>query len=151
VYYSTLFRILFSFACYLPYLSLSLIYSSFRMSFYLHTPKHLAEARSLCGRFDSRPQFRTFLLRSLVIFLSPSRQILDVFFELSHYRSIIVAARSKAWIAFARSKTGILGSNPTRGMGVCVRLSCICVAPRVGSGLAMADSPSKESYLLCID
>jgi hypothetical protein len=29
-----------------------------------------------------------------------------------------------------------LGSNPTRGMDVCVRLFYVCVALRVGSGLA---------------
>jgi hypothetical protein len=42
---------------------------------------------------------------------------------------ITVVGRSKAWTVFARSNTGILGSNPTRGMGVCVRLFCVCVVP----------------------
>jgi hypothetical protein len=32
------------------------------------------------------------------------------------------AAQSKAWTVFARSNTGIVGSNPTWGMDVCVRL-----------------------------
>ena len=32
---------------------------------------------------------------------------------------IPVAARSKAWV-FGRSLTGIVGSNPTGGMDVCV-------------------------------
>jgi hypothetical protein len=36
-----------------------------------------------------------------------------------------VAARSKAWIVFVSSNTGIVGSNPTRGMDVCVRLFCV--------------------------
>jgi hypothetical protein len=31
-----------------------------------------------------------------------------------------VAARSKAWHVFARSNTGIVGSNHTEGMDVCV-------------------------------
>jgi hypothetical protein len=31
-----------------------------------------------------------------------------------------VAARYRAWNAFARSNTGIVGSNPTRSMDVCV-------------------------------
>jgi hypothetical protein len=35
-------------------------------------------------------------------------------------RSIRVAARSKAWTVFDRSNTGIVGSNPTQGMDVCV-------------------------------
>ena len=34
---------------------------------------------------------------------------------------ITVAARSKAWV-FGRSLTGIVGSNPTGGMDVCVVL-----------------------------
>jgi hypothetical protein len=38
---------------------------------------------------------------------------------------ISVVERSKAWTVFARSNTGILGSNPTRGMNVCVRLFCV--------------------------
>jgi hypothetical protein len=33
---------------------------------------------------------------------------------------ITVAALSKAWTVFARSNTGIVGSNPTRGIDVCV-------------------------------
>jgi hypothetical protein len=41
-------------------------------------------------------------------------------------RSITVAERSKARTVFARSNTGIVGSNPTRGMDVCVRLFCLC-------------------------
>jgi hypothetical protein len=52
-----------------------------------------------------------------------------------------VAARSKAWTVFARSNTGIAGSNPTRGMDVCVRLFRICVVLCVGSGLATGWSP----------
>jgi hypothetical protein len=50
---------------------------------------------------------------------------------------ITLAARSKAWTVFACSRTGIVGSNPTRGMDVCVRLFCVCV----GSGFATGSSP----------
>jgi hypothetical protein len=35
---------------------------------------------------------------------------------------ITVVARSEASTAFVRSNTGIMGSNPTRGMDDCVRL-----------------------------
>jgi hypothetical protein len=35
-------------------------------------------------------------------------------------RPITVAARPKAWNVFARSNTGIVGSNPTEGMDVYV-------------------------------
>jgi hypothetical protein len=36
-----------------------------------------------------------------------------------------VVARSKAWTVFARANTGIVNSNPTRGMDVYVRLFCV--------------------------
>jgi hypothetical protein len=48
--------------------------------------------------------------------------------------TIAVAARSKAWTVFSRSNAGIVGSNSTRGMDVCVRLLCVCVVSYVGSG-----------------
>jgi hypothetical protein len=56
-----------------------------------------------------------------------------------------VAARSKTWKDFARSNTGIMGSNPIEAwMFVCVyfvfMLSCVQVAV-----LRRADPPSKES------
>jgi hypothetical protein len=47
-----------------------------------------------------------------------------------------VAARSKAWTVFARSDTGIVGSNPTQGMDVYVRL-----LQWVGRDLATCWSP----------
>jgi hypothetical protein len=33
---------------------------------------------------------------------------------------ITAAARPEAWNIFARSNTGIMGSNPSQGMNVCV-------------------------------
>jgi hypothetical protein len=51
-----------------------------------------------------------------------------------------VPVRYKAWTVFTRSNAGIVGSNPTRGMDVCVRLSCLCCLG-VGSGLATSWSP----------
>jgi hypothetical protein len=51
--------------------------------------------------------------------------------------SIAVAARSEAWTVFARSNAGIMGSNPTQGMDVCVRFFCVCI----GSGLETGWSP----------
>jgi hypothetical protein len=48
-----------------------------------------------------------------------------------HHLPITVAARSKAWTVFARSNAGIVGSNPTRGMDVCVYSVFV-----LGSGLA---------------
>jgi hypothetical protein len=60
-----------------------------------------------------------------------------------------VDAGSKAWTVFARLNAGIMGSNPTRDMVVCVRLFCVCVVLCAGSGFATGWSPSKESYRLC--
>jgi hypothetical protein len=50
---------------------------------------------------------------------------------------ITAAARSKAWTGFAPSNAGIVGSNPTQGIDICVRLFCLCV----GSGFATGWSP----------
>jgi hypothetical protein len=52
-----------------------------------------------------------------------------------------VAARYKAWTIFARSNTGVVGSNPTQDMDVCVHLFCVYVVLCVGSGLATGWSP----------
>jgi hypothetical protein len=49
---------------------------------------------------------------------------------------ITVAARSKAWTVFVHSNTGIVASNPIRGMDVCVRLFCVCVVMLAGTDLA---------------
>jgi hypothetical protein len=50
---------------------------------------------------------------------------------------ITVAARSKAWTVFARLNAGIMSSNPTQSMDVCVRLFCVYVVLCVRSGLAI--------------
>jgi hypothetical protein len=54
---------------------------------------------------------------------------------------ITVTARSKASTVFARSNTGIVDSNTTRGMDVCVRLFRVCVVLCIGRGLATGLSP----------
>jgi hypothetical protein len=41
------------------------------------------------------------------------------------YLPVTVAAQSTAWNIFARSNTGIVGSNTIRGMDVCARLFCV--------------------------
>jgi hypothetical protein len=48
---------------------------------------------------------------------------------------ITVAARSEARNIFARSNTGIVGSNLTTGMDVCPRFFCVRVVLYIGSGL----------------
>jgi hypothetical protein len=50
--------------------------------------------------------------------------------------STTVAARSKAWTVFARSKSGIVGSNPTRGMDVCV-FSVFVLGSVLATGLSL--------------
>jgi hypothetical protein len=77
---------------------------------------------------------------------------------INHYHrsvwSITVVARSKEWPS-SPARTlgfwGIVGSNPTRGMDVCVRLFCVCVVLCVGRGLVTGSPRAKESYRLCID
>jgi hypothetical protein len=70
------------------------------------------------------------------------RKLLDSILNmLSAFVPVTVAARSKAWTVFARSNAGIVGSNPTQGTNVCVRLFCVCVVQCVGSGLATGRIP----------
>jgi hypothetical protein len=56
-----------------------------------------------------------------------------------------MAARSKAHMVFHRSNPGIVGSNPTRGMDVCLRFSVLFCPVQV-EALRRADPPSKDSY-----
>jgi hypothetical protein len=56
---------------------------------------------------------------------------------------ITVAAQSKAWNVFARSNTGILSSNPTQGIDVCLCLFCVCMYV---AALRRPDPTSKVSY-----
>jgi hypothetical protein len=56
-----------------------------------------------------------------------------------------MAARSKARTVFNHSNTGILDSNPARGMDLCPRFSVLC-CPVYVVALRRADPPSKEHY-----
>jgi hypothetical protein len=58
---------------------------------------------------------------------------------------ITEATLSKAWNVFARSNTAIVGSNPTRGMDVCVCVYSVFVLFCVQeAALRRADPPSKD-------
>jgi hypothetical protein len=46
-----------------------------------------------------------------------------------------MAARSEAWTVFALSNIGVVGSNPTQSMGVCLCLFCVCVGSPPCDGL----------------
>jgi hypothetical protein len=70
---------------------------------------------------------------------------MQYFLSLILYLPITVATRAKAWNVFALSNTGIVGSNSTRDMDVCVRLFCV-YAVLQAAALRRADPPSKESY-----
>jgi hypothetical protein len=48
---------------------------------------------------------------------------------------------SKAWTVFAPWNDGIIGSNPTQVMDVCLRLFCVFVVLSVCSGIATGWSP----------
>jgi hypothetical protein len=58
--------------------------------------------------------------------------------------AITVAARS----VFARSNDAIVGSSPTQGIDVCVRLFYLCVVLCVGSGLARVQRVLPSMYRL---
>jgi hypothetical protein len=60
-----------------------------------------------------------------------------------------VAARSRVRNIFARSDTGIVCSNPTRGTDVCAFILCLC-CPVYVAALRRAYPPSKEPSRLCI-
>jgi hypothetical protein len=54
------------------------------------------------------------------------------------YWPVSIVARSKASTVFGRSNIGIAGSNPARGMDVCLRFSVFvlsCVGRGLGAGL----------------
>jgi hypothetical protein len=61
---------------------------------------------------------------------------------------VTVAAWSKARKVFARSNTGIVGSNPNQGMDV--RVSSVIVLSCVGSGLVTGLIPCPRSPIDCL-
>jgi hypothetical protein len=63
---------------------------------------------------------------------------------------ITVAARYKAWNVFSRSNTGIVFSNPTRGIDVCLSLFCVCVVLWRSWPCGRADHPASEFYQMSI-
>jgi hypothetical protein len=51
---------------------------------------------------------------------------------------------------FDCSNTGVVGSNPTRGMDVCLRLFCVCVVLCVGSGALRRSDTGPRSPTDCV-
>jgi hypothetical protein len=62
------------------------------------------------------------IVREPIDFLSVDGRVVIFQSFKDTFRPVTVAARSKG---FARFNTGIVGSNPARGMDVCLRL-CLC-------------------------
>jgi hypothetical protein len=80
----------------------------------------------------------TLYFATLALNMSPSQQyeavrsycvnfLLIYWRALNYIMPIPVVVLSKAWIVFTRSNTGIMSSNPTQGMDVCLRLIGVCV------------------------
>jgi hypothetical protein len=76
----------------------------------------------------------THTMQSILMFYISERSVKIRKINSSSFRFIIVqsemlpvtvAALSKAWNVFARLNTGIVGSNPARGMDVCVYSVCV--------------------------
>jgi hypothetical protein len=61
-----------------------------------------------------------------------------------------MAARSKGGNVFYRSNTGIVGSNPTRGIDVYLHLFCVFIVLYGQRPCDRVDHLSRESYRLAI-
>jgi hypothetical protein len=61
---------------------------------------------------------------------------LKIWFSLKNVRGSFTATPTQAWNVFSRLNTEIVGSNPTQGIDVCLRL--FCVLSCVYRGLALA-------------
>jgi hypothetical protein len=91
--------------------------------------------------------FKLLLLRNrMQAYLQVSTLITFNIFQVS----TTVAARSKTWTVFVRSNIGIVGSNATQGMDVCVSLLCVYDVLSKAAALRRADPLSKEFYRSCI-
>jgi hypothetical protein len=63
------------------------------------------------------------------------------------YEPITVVVQSKAGTVSARSKAGVVASNPIWSMDVFLPLFCVCVVLCVQvAALRLSDPSSKESY-----
>jgi hypothetical protein len=79
--------------------------------------------------------FFLYLLIFTILCLKNSR-VCSWFSFYSVWVQITAAARFKSWTVFDRSNTGVVGSNPTRGVDVYMRLFSVYVVLCVGRGLA---------------
>jgi hypothetical protein len=80
-----------------------------------------------------------------------NKNYIDFVLTLLSLPPVTVAERSKACTVFARSKAGIVSSNPTQGMDLVFVYVCafFCVCVQIET-LQRADHPSKESHRLSL-
>jgi hypothetical protein len=109
-------------------------YRSF-VSFFVQSSKWFHESLSAGTNEHSRTQPTTDIsVFPIIYYLQSSKlKFYGDFFPNSHSRGepVTVAAQSKARTVFARSNAGIVGSNPTQDMGVCVCVYSMFVLPYV--------------------
>jgi hypothetical protein len=78
----------------------------------------------------------SYILRIVFVHLQRS-----LYSENAKQLPVTVTSLSEAWTVFAHFNAGIVGSNPTQSMDVCV----------YKAALQRADPPSKESYRLYVE
>jgi hypothetical protein len=143
------YRVICILSFYVSFLSLYLINNQFILIF--HFQSSFSNLQHHC--------LRTFALRMLLCAIwHAATSIYAVAFKFRSTKAgriaappITVAAWSKVWTVSARSNTGIVCSNPTRGMDVRARLFCVCNVLCVGSGLVTGWSPVQGVNRLCLD
>jgi hypothetical protein len=70
------------------------------------------------------------------LYVVPHNELYIFAFSMILALSEIISLTPGVITVFAHSNARIVGSNPTQGMDVCLRLFCVCVVLCVGSGLA---------------
>jgi hypothetical protein len=93
-----------------------------------------------------------FLYSSLLcVSAATSHHLATVYLAKTDFSTVL---NMNAWTAFACSNSGVMGSNPTQGMGVCVHLICLCGVLFAGSSLTTGwpppPPPSPRSPANCI-
>jgi hypothetical protein len=121
--------------------------------FTLELPRHCLNSQKRCSRHHRNEKPGT-NFQQLSSFHRKLMLITTVFITLTIYIGVnwartsqivsfsrlfchsFTVARSKAWTVLTSSNTGIVGSTPTQGMDICLRLYSIWVVLCAGSDLA---------------
>jgi hypothetical protein len=102
----------YEFICLCPYLLVS------------HVRLVTGQSNLRCSRSNSK-QVDNYILISFNILCFLREEVKSKVFSFNLYVYECRPQCSKAWIVFARTSTGFMLSNPTRGSDVCVRLLCV--------------------------